>query len=915
MDSNIDGPMIVRNPKEAPNFVASFASARRPDKILTDSFPRELVPSSGLLARRLIRPMPFVAALACFCVFAEWAQRPLPKKSDIDPPDSGNHSIRLSFSQSSILRGVAYARTDIGGAYKLNPSTDTWTPLLDFANDTTWAYWGVSAIATDPVQTSRLYLAVGGYTNSWDPNNGNILISTNYGASFTASPLPFKVGGNMPGRGKSSEWYKSYDLTQKRLTRNMNSPFQGERLVVDPNSNGILFFGAASGKGLWKSTNFGATWTQVTSFPSVGTYAPDPSDSSGYNSQLIGIAWVTFDSTSGTAGSATPRIFVGVANKGSTNIYVTTNGGTSWSAVPGQQTTYLPHKGVLSPSEKMLYVSYSDGAGPYDGTLGSVFKYNIATSVWTDITPATGSDLYFGFGGVAVDLQSPGTIMVAALNSWWPDGQIYRSTDSGATWSPLWNWQSYPTMNKFYTYSDSLAPWIGPNFVDGTPGDTQIGWMMEALVIDPFDSNHWLYGTGETIYGGHDLKKWDTTHNVSISSLADGIEETSVQGLISPPTGANLISALGDIQGFVHNSLTKPPVLADYWSNPKWSTTADLDFAGNVPNSIVRIGTGDSTQGKQVAISNDGGKTWSQDFGAADNVQGGKVAFSANADTVLWRTNGQGVMVSQFTSAFTAVNSLPATAAIASDKVNNSVFYGAATNSFYISTDGGKTFTKTASLGTSNVPVKIVVHPKVSGDVWVSTDTGLFHSTNSGTSFTAISGITQAWAIALGAPKTSTGYPAIFAAAKIGTVGYFRSDDMGVNWVQINDVAHGFGSASSNCISGDPRIYGRVYIGTNGRGIFYGDASGAAPPPTSTASSTTTSSRSSSTVSSTTRSSSTTTSRSSTTVSSTTTSSAPGATQSAFGQCGGQGWTGPTVCASGFKCVAQNDFYSQCVSS
>ena len=39
------------------------------------------------------------------------------------------------------------------------------------------------------------------YTNSWDPNNGQILISTDQGSSFTPSLLPFKVGGNMPGRG------------------------------------------------------------------------------------------------------------------------------------------------------------------------------------------------------------------------------------------------------------------------------------------------------------------------------------------------------------------------------------------------------------------------------------------------------------------------------------------------------------------------------------------------------------------------------------------------------------------------------------------------------------------------------------------------------------------------------------------
>lgn len=35
------------------------------------------------------------------------------------------------------MKGLAYARTDIGGAYKLN-SDDTWKPLTDFATGTDW---------------------------------------------------------------------------------------------------------------------------------------------------------------------------------------------------------------------------------------------------------------------------------------------------------------------------------------------------------------------------------------------------------------------------------------------------------------------------------------------------------------------------------------------------------------------------------------------------------------------------------------------------------------------------------------------------------------------------------------------------------------------------------------------------------
>ena len=54
-------------------------------------------------------------------------------------------------------KGLAFARTDIGGAYKLN-ADDSWTPLLDFVDDARWNYWGVDALATDPVDPNRLYL-------------------------------------------------------------------------------------------------------------------------------------------------------------------------------------------------------------------------------------------------------------------------------------------------------------------------------------------------------------------------------------------------------------------------------------------------------------------------------------------------------------------------------------------------------------------------------------------------------------------------------------------------------------------------------------------------------------------------------------------------------------------------------------
>ncbi|KAB5511655.1 endo-1,4-beta-xylanase Z [Coniochaeta sp. 2T2.1] len=82
---------------------------------------------------------------------------------------------------------------------------------------------------------------------------------------------------------------------------------------------------------------------------------------------------------------------------------------------------------------------------------------------------------------------------------------------------------------------------------------------------------------------------------------------------------------------------------------------------------------------------------------------------------------------------------------------------------------------------------------------------------------------------------------------------------------------------------------------------------------TSTASPSSTTSRASST--STTLITTTKASSTSPSISTKTTSSTPISTSTAvhWGQCGGNGWTGPTVCASPYTCQVQNAWYSQCL--
>ena len=174
----------------------------------------------------------------------------------------------------------------------------------------------------------------------------------------------------------------------------------------------------------------------------MGDYVQNAADANGYQSDPIGVGSIVFDTTSGTTGGATTRIFVSVATVTGSSVYVSNNAGSTWTAVAGQPTGRFPHRMKLSPSEKLLYITYSNTAGPYDAGDGKVYKYAIATSTWTDITPAwqAANSLTFGYGGLAIDAKAPGTLMVAADNLWYPDVQIFRSTNSGASWTTIWDY-------------------------------------------------------------------------------------------------------------------------------------------------------------------------------------------------------------------------------------------------------------------------------------------------------------------------------------------------------------------------------------------------------------------------------------------------------------------------------------------
>ncbi|MFF5456042.1 RICIN domain-containing protein [Streptomyces sp. NPDC012950] len=665
----------------------------------------------------------------------------------------GGYVTGLVFNQKE--KSLLYARTDMGGAYRWDSAAEQWIPLTDWLGEKDWNLLGIDALATDPVDPDRLYLAAGTYTNEW-AGNGAILRSTDRGRTFRRTDLPFKLGGNEDGRGA------------------------GERLVIDPSDNRTLLLGTRK-NGLWRSTDSGVTWRQVTSFP-----VKDGASSGA------GISFVTY----GPAGSKT--VYVGVADR-STSLYRSTDGGTTWQAVPGQPTGQMPQHGVLS-GDGSLYLTYTNALGPNGVTAGSVWKHTPSGGAWKNVSPSQGG---YGFSGLAVDPRKPSTVMVTTLGRWWPEDEIHRTTDGGTTWKAL--------ADKSVRNA-AAAPYVG----------THTGHWMTALAIDPFDSGHVLYGTGNGIWRSKDADATDSGGTSHWTAGARGLEETALMDAIAPPGGATVVTAMGDQGGFRHDDLTKVP--AGRLSNPMMTNSTDIDFAQAKPSMMVRVGRGGARDG---AYSTDGGSNWTG-FRAEPvaDAQDGHVALAADGSTIVWTQAGQAPYRSTDKGAsWSRVGGLGTGAVVVADRSSARTFYSLSGGTLHASTDGGATFAARAT----NLPAgRLTAVPGVAGDLWIAgSDKGLLHSTDGGRTFTALTTVRSASALGFGKAAPGASYQALYLIGTVKDVtGVFRSTDKGATWLRVNDDAHQWGAIGGvGVVTGDPDTYGRVYVGTNGRGLQYGDPS------------------------------------------------------------------------------------------
>lgn len=552
----------------------------------------------------------------------------------------------------------------------------------------------------------------------------------------------------------------------------------GERLAVDPENGSVVYFGTRE-DGLWRSLDAGKTWSRVESFPTAGKPG-------------FGILFIVFDGgTAAHGGSA--HIYVAAYGEG---LYRSSDGGESWASIGGPDE---PVRGQVTP-DGILVVTSGTGVHKYDG------------GTWTNISPAGIRE----YGALALDPTDPDVLMVAERRDDF-HLPIYRSTDGGDTW------QVYTPGNGRIRHEANVPWWHRRSFSAST----------SSLAIDPNDPKRvWLtdwYGVWRTSDITARPSEWRT--------YQEGHEETVAFTLATPPAGAPLLTGIADLNGFRHVDPDLYP--EENFTGAKLWETLGIDYHEADPNLIARVGvsgTKNNVGGGGYSIDN--GRTW-RPFGSWPFGPAAKIAYSSrNPDLLVVLPIGDTPKVS-FDRGNTWRDSEGAPAgaiakfwhwhhSLAADRENGDVFYLYSAGQFYRSEDGGVTWSATSQLPNSGRHY-VEAAAGIEGEVWVSLDrAGLHRSSDGGATFSRVPEVKRAYLFGFGKAPPGRDFPTVYLYGRLksDTADYiYRSDDAGRSWVRINDEANLIGD-EPNIMRGDRQVYGRVYVGTGGRGFFYGYPAG-----------------------------------------------------------------------------------------
>jgi hypothetical protein len=317
---------------------------------------------------------------------------------------------------------ILYVGAATGGVWKTTDGGFTWTPLTDGQ-----ASLVIGAIAVAPQKPNVIYAATGEANNAGDsfPGQG-VLKSTDGGQTWTLFP------GATAGNATANVFFREFI----------------SKVVIDPtdataNTVYVTVGGAGTNQlvgtsGVWRTTDGGATWTNLAtadSFPTVNFFNDQFSDlviDPSSSSTLYTAVWAPFNGSSGAG------------------VYKTTNGGSTWSRLTNIPTGSVVGRTALAISatpSSNLYVAMAGTGQPGSTGYGQLFRFLRSTDGGANFTDLTaGTPNYLGSGGnydtaLLVDPANALTVYAGGSYSNFNGNSlinaVIKSTNQGGTWADI----------------------------------------------------------------------------------------------------------------------------------------------------------------------------------------------------------------------------------------------------------------------------------------------------------------------------------------------------------------------------------------------------------------------------------------------------------------------------------------------
>ncbi len=655
-----------------------------------------------------------------------------------------------------------------------------------------------------------------------------------------AQQLPLYQGEGLSGQALSWEFFGPGSTSQNWLAR-VNA------IAIHPTDPNTIYIGVSKG-GVWKSTNRGSTWTNLTDFLAaqyVGCLAIDPADPNTiylgtgeeyyagntlggvgiYKSTDGGNSW-TLVGSSTFSGQRINEIVIDPNNRNKwivstdAGIYVTTNGGSSFSrTLTGVASALRMHP----TNPNILWAALGDIWG---SSSNGVYVSTNGGSTWTRYNALP---LGTSVGRIELDVcrSNPNVIYVVFGQTLFSGARIHsvwKTTTGGSSWTQLTNapagsGQSWYDLVMRVDPSDPNIAYVGEvelyRTTDGGNSWTKINGSglstahvdQHALEFDPTDPSKIFIGCDGGLF-------YSANRGTNRTALNTGRGTMEYYAFDVHPTNASRLVAGAQDNGTQVRSTSNNYAITlggdGFWAAYKRSDPNTV--LGEVYYAIVyRSTNGGSSWSAVFNGSGDPRSPWS-----APLVNDPNNASTFYVGTIyLYRSTNSGVSWSRISGDLTRGSGTLSVIAIAPSN-SNVIYTGSDDGAVYVSTDGGSTWTaRYSGLPTRSVG-GIAVHPSNPSTVYLGLQgfgSGhVYRSTNYGASWTNISG---------NLPDTPVNFlivnpvaPSMLIAAT--DTGVFVTTDEGANWAKL-----GVGLPSTPCLHLRANATtGYLYVGTYGRGIW-----------------------------------------------------------------------------------------------